>query len=172
MAIIDQKGRLFGKVNLLDLTVVLVILAVAGRFGYQYVKRDAAAPAAAQQIVEVQFLLSPVRDPSVTLLQVNNAKPIQIYDSKSQAYLGQIVEVKTSPAKVHGDDSEYESKYTFDHIITVRGTGLVSENGVTLGGVEMKVGRAQDLRTSGWAGTGMTWNVNSNPPERPDLKTK
>ncbi len=39
MKILDEKGKLFGIINLIDLVVLLVILAVVGAAGYYYVGR-------------------------------------------------------------------------------------------------------------------------------------
>lgn len=34
--IIDKKGKLFGKINVIDLIIVVVLIAAAGIFGYKY----------------------------------------------------------------------------------------------------------------------------------------
>lgn len=164
MAVIDQKGRLFGKINLLDLVILLVVLAVAGRFGYgKLVKKEAVT--AGTKTVEVQFLFAAVRQPSIDQLKVTTP-PTKVYESKSGAYLGEIVAVSTKPATITGEGAEYTSAFKYDHTVTIRGAGIVSENGLSLGGLEMKVGRGQDLRTATWAGTGLTWALNAAPEER------
>ena len=43
MKIIDEKGRLFGKINLIDLLVLVLVVAVVLAVGWKLVGRKAAA---------------------------------------------------------------------------------------------------------------------------------
>ena len=43
MKIIDEKGRLFGKINLIDLLVLLLVVAVVLAVGWKVVGKKAAA---------------------------------------------------------------------------------------------------------------------------------
>ena len=147
MAIIDQKGRLFGKVNLLDLVVVLAVVAVAGRFGYKAVTKEAAAPAGETKTIQVKFLLPSVTQPSVAFLRPG----VDVYDSKSNAHMGKIVEATTKPSIITGPEKEYESSTKVDLMITVEGTGRVTTNGSSLGGIELRGGRLFELKTPEWA---------------------
>lgn len=40
MKLIDDKGKLFGKVNIVDLLVVLIIVAIIGAVGYRFLSPD------------------------------------------------------------------------------------------------------------------------------------
>lgn len=162
MAIIDNKGRLFGKVNLLDLAVVLVVLAVAVRFGYQYVNPTSVLPEGEDKIIEVTMLLPQVRQPTVDQMKVGAT----VVESKTANVMGKIVDVKTQPAKVSGPAGEYESKYTVDALVTIRGNGRITKSVTMLNGLEMWIGGANFLVVGEWKGTGTTWDINQNPPER------
>ena len=37
---IDKNGKLFGKVNLIDLLIVIVLVALVGFLGYRFLIRD------------------------------------------------------------------------------------------------------------------------------------
>ena len=37
---IDEKGRLFGKVNIVDLLIILIVLAAAAFLGYRFLGPD------------------------------------------------------------------------------------------------------------------------------------
>ena len=43
MKIIDEKGRLFGKINLIDLLVIVLVVAVVAAVGWKVVGKKAAA---------------------------------------------------------------------------------------------------------------------------------
>lgn len=164
---IDQKGRLFGKVNLLDLVVVLAVLAVAGRFGLQ--KFTSATPVAEGQAqrMEITVKLPVVSQPTIDALPVGT----KIFESRSNTYMGEIVEAKAEPALVvtRGDDGlvfEQPSKRHFDLYITIAGEGRVAPTAIMMAGFETKIGRINYLRTALWAGAGPTWVIDTAPPQR------
>ena len=43
MKIIDEKGRLFGKINLIDLLVIVLVIAIIAAVGWKLVGKKAAA---------------------------------------------------------------------------------------------------------------------------------
>lgn len=164
---IDQKGRLFGKVNLLDLVVVLAVLAVAGRFGLQQFTGATPAPTGQDQPMEIIVKLPVVSQPTVDALPVGT----EIYESKSNTYMGRIVAATAEPALVvtRGDDGfvyEQPSTRSFDYYITIAGPGRVAPNAIMMAGLEMKIGRMNYLRTALWAGQGPTWVIDTAPPQR------
>jgi hypothetical protein len=157
--LMDEKGRLFGKVNILDLLVVLLVLAVAGRFVYGRMKAPT-QNASQDQRLQVVFKLPGVSKPTVDALPVGT----ELFDSKSNNRMGKVIEVKAQPAKVlsytpDGRLVETTSTDVYDVYLTVEGPGRVSDNGVTLNGLEMRIGRANNMKSSLWAGTGITWGI-------------
>lgn len=159
---IDDHGRVFGKVNLVDLAVLLAIAALAVRFGYGAVLRRVEASTAVPQVMEATFLVSEVRQPTIEMLKPG----VKLYDSKSNAYLGEIVAVRAEPSTLVGPGGEFKSATRSDLFVTVTGSGRVTPNGVTLGGLELKVGRSLSLKTALWAGTGTTWTIQTAPAGR------
>lgn len=160
MAILDGKGRLFGKINLLDLAVVLVVLAAVGYLGYGYLNPNANMPEGEDRVIRVTFLVPGVKQPTVDQLQPK----MRVKESKTLREMGTIVEVKTLPAKMTGPAGEYESKFAFDHYVTIEGPGRVVPDGVTmLNGLEMWVGGQNFLVSGEWKGTGITWHIDKNP---------
>ena len=163
---IDSKGRLFGKINLLDLVVLLAILAVAGRFAYGAVKGPAAAPAGQDQVIEMTLRIPAVTDWTVDVIKVGD----ELYDSKSNTRMGKIVETWTEPAVVVREMPDgivpHVSDTHFDLYVTVRGPARVSPNGITMSGIEVKVGRSNQYKSAFWAATGTTVKFDLNPPAR------
>lgn len=161
---IDNKGRLFGKINLLDLVVLIAIVAVAGRFGLKYVQNRAAAPAAAPVTMKVTMKLGSVSAPTMKFLEPGS----DLYESKTRAYLGKVVEVRSQPAVVvtRGEDgltTERTSKDTFDYFVTYEGPAVVSPTNITMGGYEIKIGRTNYLASREWTGYGVTWDMDPKP---------
>lgn len=160
MSILDEKGRLFGKVNLLDLVVLLAVLAVAGRFGYERWQGQQAAPVGEDVPLKVVMRFAAVADPTLKWVKVGD----KIYDSKSNTFMGEVTEVRHEPAIVVTTDDDgrtYEqaSKNRFDFYVTVAGSGRISPNAVTMSGLEVKIGRVNYVKTAYWAGYGSTWDI-------------
>lgn len=160
MAIIDQKGRLFGLVNLLDLIVILAVLGAGGLLGYKTFMAPEAQTVGGQT-VQVQFLVGPVRQATVDELKVGAI----VYDGKSDAQLGKIVAVETRPARVLGSNGEFTAQNWYDHFFTVEGTGTQSDASTTLGGVVMLVG-SQPVKTAGVRVDAVVWDRNPAQPEK------
>lgn len=168
MAIVDSKGRLFGKVNLIDLVVVLAVVAVVGRFGYKHFAPKAAAPAGSP--IEVEMKLGNVSQATIDALPVGT----NLYDATDKAndvLVGTIVAVSSKPAVVttvnpDGKVVETQSSTTLDYTLVVRGNGAVSPTMVRLNGFEVKVGTPMPLRSQLWKGTPVPLHVNDKPAAR------
>ncbi|MFN3925218.1 MAG: DUF4330 domain-containing protein [Pseudarthrobacter sp.] len=167
MRILDDKGRLFGKVNLLDLVVVLAILGVAGLFGYkQYVGRQVVA-VGEDRLLEITMRFPAVAQPTIDYV----LKDTDLFDSKSNTLMGKVVGTRVEPATVvvHGDDGRihyHKSPDRFDFYVTVQGRGHVTRNSITMAGLEIKIGRQNYVRNKYWAGIGATWDINEDPQPR------
>jgi hypothetical protein len=169
VAVVDKKGRLFGKINLLDLAVLLVVLAVVARFGMQYVEKRNAPANAGGETIEVTIKLPNVQQPTVGALPVGTV--LRDSQAATRPVLGTIVKAETKPAIVRqvGPDGklwETESKDVYDLYITLSGTGKVSQTGVMFGdagGVDVKIGRGQPMISPTWAGQGTIWHINTEP---------
>lgn len=160
MSILDGKGRLFGKVNLLDLVVLLAVLAVGGRFGYERWQGQQVAPTGMDVPMQLVIRFGAVAEPTLKWVKVGD----KIYDSKSKTYLGNVTAVRHEPAIVvttADDGRTYEqlSKNRFDFYVTVSGNGRVSPTMVTMSGLEMKIGRTNYVVTDYWSGYGVTWDI-------------
>lgn len=165
MAIIDQKGRLFGKVNLLDLVVVLAVVAVASRFGYKAIAGKQAVPEGEDKTVEVTLKFAGVAQVTADTV----VKGMEILDSKTNNPLGTVVETRTQPTTtmfVTDDGRLQVQSDRFDHYVVVRGPGRETKSTVTLNGFEMKIGRMNFVKSKLWAGSGITWKIDLNPPSR------
>ncbi len=95
MRIIDEKGRIFGRLNIIDLVVVLLIVAVIGALGVKLASRDAAG------LTDTTKLTYTVRvtavEPEVYQSVLENI-PGQLMSS-GDLLDGQVVAVEATPSK-------------------------------------------------------------------------
>ncbi|HHV07768.1 MAG TPA: DUF4330 domain-containing protein [Firmicutes bacterium] len=154
MRLIDDKGRLFGLVNIVDLAVVLLVVAVAARIGLKSRLLRAVNPSTLKP-VEVVLLIEDVRPATADAVSEGDT----IVNAKSNAVLGELIAKEVVPAlkEVETADGrlvEAEAPYRKDVYITVRGQGQVTENVIILGGYEMRVGANAQVK-------GLKFAVNS-----------
>ncbi|MBU5670168.1 DUF4330 domain-containing protein [Peptoniphilus sp. MSJ-1] len=102
MKIIDKRGRLFGLINVIDLVVILLVLAlvVVGvkRFGTKAAVGDVSTK---QGVVTAE--ITDIREATVKNIKVGDP----IYDYDKGTYLGEIANVEVGP---HTDEVEYQGK--------------------------------------------------------------
>ena len=146
MKLLDDKGRLFGLINIVDLVVIVLIAVVATRVGLRARVMRTVNPGALKT-VEAVLLVEDVRPATAAALAVGDT----IFNTKSNAVLGELVDKKVVPAvkEVETADGQLklaEAPYRKDVYITVRGQGQVTENVIILGGYEMRVGAAAQVK--------------------------
>lgn len=153
MKLIDAKGRLFGKVSLLDIGAALVILMVlAGIFLYPGTSGSVAQVGAVTQPVEVDVIVRglTVSDPQGLYETLKQAKTTNVI-IRNQPY-GQvdIKDVKLLPrstavpqpdgtVKAYPDPRP-ELDYTIDMLITLTDDAAIVDGGVVFGNSNVKIG--------------------------------
>lgn len=146
---IDKKGKLFSKISVVDIIVILAIcLAVVG-FAYKMRSGDSKVSIKSDTAVQVEFKAKTVRDYSVNAAEVG----AYLYETKGQK-LGKIIKVETKPAHRLiniGDGRQVNAPIDnrYDMYITIEGDGQVDNGGVYINGNKlMLVGSDIKIRTN------------------------
>lgn len=146
----NQQGNLLGKVNLIDLMVLLVIVAFIlgiglARTGHAGVNKQLRGEGTAEFDL---FIRGPLTDPGI--FEVGEKTFITI---RNQPYAGLTIRsVKVTPrtitvpaeegVKAYPDPSEPLSK---DVVLTLRETAQLTDDAIVLGGNKIKVGVPIDI---------------------------
>ena len=162
MSVIDKKGKLFGKLNIIDLLAILLIVAVLALIGYKLTSNSGGLAGAGQKViytVEVKNV-----DAAVYESLQKEALPSQLTAANEMldAYVTDIQGTPADPNAYHmqwdgssGDLTLSQSQDgAYNVVFTIEGTvkdNLTSE----LGTQEIRVGQdphRQDhhLRAGGW----------------------
>lgn len=99
--IIDQKGKLFGKINIIDLAIVIVIVAVIGILGFKFLAPSQSG-GDAQGICEVKFYIEEVSDFVSEKVNVGD----KLMDESKNVSLGVVTNVELFDAVSYGTDAE------------------------------------------------------------------
>ncbi|MGN1059185.1 MAG: DUF4330 domain-containing protein [Clostridia bacterium] len=146
--IIDNKGRLFGRVNLLDLLfVVLLIVAIAAAY-VLFSGRGRAA-----ETIPVTYTLEIQNRDAAYFEHVNEGE--QVTDGVTKAYMGEITGFSKKPAQVitQADDKLVSAHPAgkFDGYVEIKAEATVEYPDMLLGKEALKIGKAVALRSESLA---------------------
>lgn len=159
MKILDTKGRLFGKVSLLDMAAGLVILLVAIAV---FIVPGTSGSSVAQvgvrnQPIEVDLMVRglTVSDPPELLETLQTVGTTRIIIRNQPSGQIEIKEVQSLPRSVavpqpdgsvvSFPDPRPELNYTLDMLITLSGTAQVTDRGPVISGNNVKIGTQIEL---------------------------
>ncbi|EKV02546.1 hypothetical protein Lepto7375DRAFT_4783 [Leptolyngbya sp. PCC 7375] len=158
MAILDSKGRLFGKISLLDIGAGLIILMVAvAIFFYPGASGSVAQVGAVNQEVEVDVMtrgltvlnpeqfLNDLKAEGTTNIIIRNQPYGQVTVKDVQA-LPRSTAVSQPDGSVKSfPDPRPELGFTADMLITLTGTAQITKDGPILGNSKVKIGTPIEL---------------------------
>ncbi len=142
--IIDKKGRLFGKVSIIDILAIVIVIAIAVFIGGKLRKTDAGSPFTQKEDrIQVVYLVEEVRDFVVDEIKVGDLARESVY----KAVFGNVTDIKRdkSISWVKTDQGKIikSSREGFSSIyITMEGTGTFGNNGVTIGAGQYFIGQS------------------------------
>lgn len=151
MRLVDDRGRLFGLVNLVDLVVVLVVLALVGAGVYK-VMAVRAGPVRQTRTVELTLLAAEVRSATVDVVR----EGVQVWEHDSSLPFGTVTAVQVLPATKHTATADgrwilAEIPERYDLLVTLRVPALVSETAITIGRMETRIGTRVTIKTAYFA---------------------
>jgi hypothetical protein len=155
---LDERGRILGKVNVVDILVLLVIIAVVA---FAVVRLTGAS----SEIVplKVTYTVEGVRQLTVDAIQdvvdVNGT-----VRDEGGTVLGKVDSIEVTPTEVEymtpqGQPEAFDSPIFNDVKIIVRGEGSKSGETLRIGSVPMRVGRKITLIGSGFEVQSVIWKV-------------
>lgn len=134
--IIDKKGRLFGKLNIIDLLVVIFIAAAICITCFKFASSSEKGVTETNASIEYTIKVSAVRDFTVRQFKEGES----LYDNETGKYIGKISAVKAEDSmdyvlKSDGTYSYAKRPERSDVIITVETKGLINGSGYFAEGI-------------------------------------
>lgn len=160
--IIDEKGRLFGKVNLIDLLVVLLAVAVIGAVAFklsggEVTKQEQLANSEMKELSYVVLCRMVHND--VADYIVNNEVGSQLMSNGELVESCFITDVQQAPfyesyVTADGMYVKQASDEYCDLTFTISGAAPYGENSFHVGSQEVRVGKSHIVKTVGFEITG------------------
>lgn len=167
MAILDSKGRLFGKISVLDIgAAFLILLVIGGIFLFPGGSGSVAQVGTTTRPIEVDVMVRglTVREPQTLLKSLQDEEKTKIIIRNQPYGEVDVVNVQSLPRSVavpqpdgtvkSFPDPRPELNYTIDMLITLGGDAQILEDGPVLGNTKIKVGTPMELE-------GLTYRFNA-----------
>lgn len=156
MAILDSKGRLFGKVSILDVGAALVILLVVVGIFFFPGTSGSVAQLNGTKPIEVDLIVRglSVRDPEALLKQFEQEKKTSIIirnqpygqvGIKSVQELPSTVIVPQPDGSVKALPDPRSKSFSTDMLMTLAGQAEITKDGPVLGNSKIKIGTPVEL---------------------------
>ena len=161
MRLIDEKGRIFGKINIIDLCLVLIIALAIG--GYFIKKGSVSETQTVYKTITYNVEIKGIRKP--TLEQFENKIGQALSVTKTGEYLGAVTKVQHKDSKAlvidkNGKHVETTQPDRYDIILTVETDGTETAKGVfTQGGKQLFIGETLNITSESAETSGEILNI-------------
>ena len=151
----DEKGRLFGKISIIDIVVILAVIVFAAGFLYNRTAQDIRQIIAADTPIYVTFVVESVRELSFNAVSDGDV----FFRQHERVPLGNVVEVTRGQAYdiiVLTDGSAVYAPMDnrYNMYITLLGTGSITDAGFFLNGTQqMSVGGGMTIQSNRFLAT-------------------
>jgi len=158
---IDEKGRLFGKISLIDIFVILAVIVFAVGFVYNRTSQDVQRIIMADTPMHVTFLVENVRDLSLGAVQEGDI----IFRQHERIPLGTVTNIETSSAydiitRADGTAALAPVEGRYNMYITLAATGSITDRGFFINGTQqMSVGGRLSLQSNNLNTVAMVYDV-------------
>ena len=155
MSLADNRGKLFGKINIIDLIIILLIILTAAG-GYMFFSGGNNRQAVNTGKVVYDFEITNVNKDFVDAITPGD--PIR--DSTRGNELGTVVSKSSRGATMLNEDlinGRYiiaEVPDAYDVVITIEADANITPANIIIGGAEVKVGKKFFIKGKGYANQG------------------
>jgi len=145
--IIDSKGKLFGKISIIDILIVLVVIGIIAGVGYKFTRSKTPTVFTKQDTLEVEFFVEEVLDAVANSIKIGDAAK----EAVQNASFGTVKDIKIDKAISYAADDKGEYKVSSrpgysSVVITTEAKGIYGSNGTTIGSAEYYIGSYMTLR--------------------------
>lgn len=155
MKVIDKKARLFGKVSVIDILIIVVLLA-ALFFVYTYFVKGTPEVVMNEEKEAIEFVVEVKNIHNDIEVKPTIGQPI--YNSNNNTYIGEIADVSILPDEVILTDYEsgefrlIEEEGQKRMLITVSADADLTDRYTLVGSEKIRVGQQLNVKGKGFAG--------------------
>jgi hypothetical protein len=144
--IIDSKGKLFGKVSIVDIIIVLIVVLAIVFVGYKYTKTKTTSPDKSQS-VQMSFYIEETNDFTANSIKVGD----KVVDFIQNSTMGSVTKVEVAPSVSYANNSEGKfvtsTKEGYSSVkVTIEGKGILTSNGLSIFGNTYLIGQNYNVK--------------------------
>ena len=144
---IDKNGKVFGKINIVDLIVLVVIIAAVAMFAVSKFNNSKDVVVDNEKTIYMSFYAEEISDFVADKIEIG----AKVFDEDNKHVLGEVVKVETQPSVIYSVNSEGNSVLTTKEnynsvIVTAKVDGTLSDYGLVLNDFKYGVGHSMTLR--------------------------
>lgn len=139
---IDKKGKLFGKISIVDILIIIVVIVFAVGFMFKVRSVKTVTPFTSTDKIQIEVINNDMQGSQLDYIKVGD----EIIDNVQNVSLGKVTKIEKSKSLVYTNDSEgniVESTRNGYYSVkfTAIGSGLDTGKGVTFGSSQYFVGK-------------------------------
>lgn len=156
-----KNGKLFNKINIIDLCVILVIVLLIVGAVVKFGKFNSKTEEATQSTMEYRFAVNNIRDYTVNAFVVGDL----VYDSQSGAYIGKITNIEKNESKTYeaistGEVIDVKNPYRFDILLTIEAPITIEKDAYYINNtIELKVNSTKIIETKYVKTSGIVYDI-------------
>lgn len=156
MKLINEKGKLFGIINVIDFLVLLIILVAAVGIGWKLLGAESSQDEVSHNPVTITYVVRAKNQPIYLADSISTYEgelPLSLVSGDSYVENAQLVSIDTVPTTIVATDSEGTvSRETdpgvVDILFTCTYDTTLDSPIITMGSQELRVGMSHTLKTS------------------------
>ena len=139
---IDKNGKIGGKINLIDLLIIIVLVAVVGFIGYRFLIKDDAG-IVNTETVTLQFTCAETKNFVADRLETG----VNVLDTEENNSMGTVTDIEIGEAYEYvvtegGETVQKNAEDCSSVVVTTETSGTLDGNGVLIGGARYAVGHS------------------------------
>lgn len=157
-----KNGKVFGKINILDFIVVLVVALLIVAATIKFGKFNNKTEESSTETIIYKIEVKNIRDFTVEAFQSGD----EVYDSQTDIYIGKIINVEKNFAETYDvtDDGKtvlVNNPYKYDMILTIETSGDVEKDAYYANKtIELKLDSEKTIETKYAKTTGKICEIN------------
>lgn len=154
MKLLDERGRLFGLINLIDLAVVLIIAALGAGLYFKSNKLVDSTPLSTTPI-KMEILCMDMNPDIAGQIKVGDG----LWESDTKAFLGKVTNLEVRQARQMIPTADGRMVWADlpnrkEVLLTLQGDGTISEGEVRLGRRDVRAGLLVFVHSQTWTARG------------------
>lgn len=161
MKLIDEKGKIFGKISFIDLFAIIVVIIIGLLFLQKsFLNSQLRENIGEEKTVQVTVFLQELTENQINVLQEGSAKLQKTGRNADVNIVG--IDVEQGKELVETKDGEIviaTNPLLFDAKVFVEGIGEITSERIVIDNLEVRIGTELRLMTKQFEGLGIVYNI-------------